>query len=98
MNSFFHYLSISSHNVFTFNGSHYLQVQGVVMGTCCCALSYANLYLGEREQMFLADENLAICTDYIVGWFCYIDAILIFWDAPPWYAWSVPPKNEQKWF
>lgn len=36
---------IWTHNIFTFLGSYFLQVQGVAMGTCC-APSYANLYLG----------------------------------------------------
>lgn len=36
---------ILTKNVFSFDGSHFLQVQGVAMSTCC-APSYANLYLG----------------------------------------------------
>ncbi|XP_073480204.1 uncharacterized protein [Aquarana catesbeiana] len=71
---------ILSHNVFTFNGSHYLQVQGVAMGTCC-APSYANLYLGEWEAMFLGDEGLSMYTDHILCWYRYIDDLFIVWDG-----------------
>lgn len=37
-------------NYFVFNSSHFLQVQAIVMGTCC-ASSYVNLYLWEWERM-----------------------------------------------
>lgn len=47
-------------NDFQFQGSHYLQVQDVAMGTCCSP-SYANLYLREWEQGFLSDESLSNC-------------------------------------
>lgn len=39
-------------NVFTYAGYHYLQVQGVAMGTSC-APSYASLYLGGGIDIFL---------------------------------------------
>lgn len=65
---------ILHHNVFTFNGSHYLQVQGVAMGTCC-APSYANLYPGEWENMFLNDEALSMYTGHLLVWFRYINDI-----------------------
>lgn len=49
-------LFILSNNIFLFGGSHYLQVQGLAMGTKC-APTYANLYLGgwERELFFRGD-------------------------------------------
>lgn len=40
-----HFILTQTHNVSVFNRSHYLQVQGVGMGTCC-APSCVNLYLG----------------------------------------------------
>lgn len=42
---------ILTHIVFVFNRSHYLQIQGVAMGTCC-APSYANLYLGGGRRNY----------------------------------------------
>ncbi|XP_040196442.1 uncharacterized protein LOC120929219 [Rana temporaria] len=69
------------HNTFLFQGSHYLQVQGVAMGTCC-APSYANLYLGEWERDFLLGENASMCAAHILIWQRYIDDIFIIWDGP----------------
>lgn len=46
---------ILQHNDFTLNGSHFLQVQGVAMGTLCAPL-YGNLYLGEWECMIGQSE------------------------------------------
>lgn len=62
-----------THNAFLFNGSHYLQVQGVAMGTTF-APSYANLYLGGLEDM-------AVYLNQITLWRRYIDDILIFWSG-----------------
>lgn len=42
---------ILTHNWFTFRGSHYLQVQGIAMCTCC-AHGQANLYLGVGNVIF----------------------------------------------
>ncbi|XP_040188254.1 uncharacterized protein LOC120920313 [Rana temporaria] len=71
---------ILQHNTFLFQGSHYLQVQGVAMGTCC-APSYANLYLGEWEREFLLGESASMCAANILVWQRYIDDIFIVWDG-----------------
>lgn len=71
---------ILSHNVFTFGSFHFLQVQGVAMGTCCSP-SYTNLYLGEWERCFLADEGLSSLTNHITTWFRYIDDIFLIWEG-----------------
>ncbi|XP_073478692.1 uncharacterized protein [Aquarana catesbeiana] len=73
---------ILRHNTFLFKGSHYLQVQGVAMGTCC-APSYANLYLGEWEREFLQGEAASVYTRHICMWQRYIDDLFIIWDGPP---------------
>lgn len=70
---------ILTHNVFSFYGTHFLQMQGMAMGTCC-GPSYANLYLGEWVQSFLSDDNLTQFTDKILTWYHYIDDILIVWN------------------
>ncbi|XP_040206073.1 uncharacterized protein LOC120937139 [Rana temporaria] len=69
------------HNFFSFDRSHYLQVQGVAMGTCC-APSYANLYLGEWERSLPDDDNLVVYLRHIKLWRRYIDDIFIVWDGP----------------
>ncbi|XP_077339255.1 uncharacterized protein LOC143983433 [Lithobates pipiens] len=71
---------ILHHNFFLFNNSHYLQVQGVAMGTCC-APAYANLYLGEWEKSLLGDEGLVGYTRHIAMWRRYIDDVLIIWEG-----------------
>jgi hypothetical protein len=56
-------------NNFEFNGVHYLQVQGVSMGTKC-APTYANLVLSVLEKEFLNSLELKpLC------WFRFIDDI-----------------------
>lgn len=72
---------ILRHNVFLFRGSHYLQVQGVAMGTCC-APSYANLYLGEWEKGFLTNDELTMYTEHVILWQRYIDDIFLIWNGP----------------
>lgn len=65
-------------NVFSFDKSHFLQVQGVAMGMCC-APSYANLYLGgwERDR-FSSEESVDLLAN-VLCWFHYIDDILMLW-------------------
>lgn len=53
-------------NLFSYSGSHFLQVQGTAMWTCC-ALLYAKLYLGGWQW------------DLYLGWYRYIYNILIVW-------------------
>ncbi|XP_073460898.1 uncharacterized protein [Aquarana catesbeiana] len=72
---------ILNHNFFCFDGSHYLQVQGVAMGTCC-APSYANLYLGEWEHSLLVQESLSVYMRHVITWRRYIDDIFMIWDGP----------------
>ncbi|XP_077344465.1 uncharacterized protein LOC143988608 [Lithobates pipiens] len=69
---------ILKHNVFVFDSTHYLQVQGVAMGTKC-APSYANLYLGGWEKETFSREDLSPFLDKIISWFRYIDDVLFFW-------------------
>lgn len=57
---------LRKHNYFSFNGSHYLQVQGVAMGTCC-ASAYANLYLGEWERLLFSDGAACAFARHIVA-------------------------------
>lgn len=62
-----------------FGNFHYLQVQGVAIGTC--APSYINLYMGESERSFLLSETSKYI-DHILTWFCYIGDIFLIWDGP----------------
>ncbi|KAM5158158.1 LOW QUALITY PROTEIN: uncharacterized protein ACMZJ9_009403 [Mantella aurantiaca] len=71
---------ILRNNIFTFHTTHYLQVQGVAMGTTC-APSYACLYLGEWErELFASDASVYL--DRILCWHRYIDDIFLVWDGP----------------
>lgn len=66
---------ILGRNVFLFHGHHYLQVQGVAMGTCCTP-SYANLYLG-------VEETLTSYTSKIAIWLRYIEDIFLILEESP---------------
>lgn len=69
------------HNIFTFDGSHYLQVQGVAIGTSCVP-SYENLYLGEWERSLLDDDDdIVPLMSNITSWYCYIDDVLLTWEG-----------------
>ena len=62
-------------NNFEFNGSHYLQVQGVSMGTKC-APTYANLVLSVIESEFLNTLTVKpLC------WYRFIDDIFTVFDG-----------------
>lgn len=65
---------ILTKKLFSFDGSHFLQVQGVAMGTFC-APSYANLYLGGCD-LFSNKEHMDLVFD-ILCWFRYIDNIFM---------------------
>lgn len=69
---------IFTHNWFSFKGSHYLQRQGVAMGTCC-ATAYANLHLGGWERNLFANNLLSNFTNHILCWMHYIDNVFIVW-------------------
>ncbi|XP_040196440.1 uncharacterized protein LOC120929221 [Rana temporaria] len=71
---------ILTNNVFVFNGSTYLQVQGVAMGTSC-APSYATLYLGGWERAIFSDDSAAIYLRHILLWRRYIDDVLVVWTG-----------------
>lgn len=47
---------ILTRNYFIFEDQHFLQSQGVAVGTSC-APSYANLYLGAWEKYIFANES-----------------------------------------
>lgn len=51
------------------------------MGTSC-AQSYANLYLGDWENMLFSDDSLSMYMDHITSWVRYIDDIFIILDGP----------------
>ncbi|KAJ1091293.1 hypothetical protein NDU88_004420 [Pleurodeles waltl] len=62
-------------NNFTFNGKHYLKIQGTSMGTRM-APSYANIFMGKLEDYILASSNIKPLV-----WLRYIDDIFIIWNA-----------------
>lgn len=66
---------ILRHNVFLFDSSHYLQVQGVAMGAKC-APSYANMYLNGWEKDVFSRDDLAHPSEKVVSWHRYI-----FWSG-----------------
>ena len=60
-------------NCFTFNGAHFLQVQGTAMGTRM-APSYANIFMGRLEQKLLSTQPLQPLV-----WWRYIDDVFAIW-------------------
>ena len=64
---------ILTHNYFSFNSLHYLQVKGTAMGTRM-APSYANLFMGSLEEDFLNSEDSK--PDL---WLRFIDDIFLLW-------------------
>lgn len=71
---------ILTHNIFTFMGQLYLQIQGVAMGTAC-APNYANLYLGHWERQLFQCEKLQPFLSYILCWHRFIDDVLVIWTG-----------------
>lgn len=65
---------ILHNNIFLFGHSHYLQIQGVTMGTKC-APSYANLYLGGWEHDLFFREEMQSFFEQIPIWRRFIDDI-----------------------
>ena len=61
-------------NNFTFNGKHYLQINGTAMGTRM-APSYANIFMGRFESYILSNNPLSSPTI----WLRYIDDVFILW-------------------
>lgn len=70
-----------THNYFMFGGVHYLQIQGVAMGTTC-APAYANLFLGAWEKEMLEGPLLECYTKFIYLYKRYIDDVLLIWTGP----------------
>lgn len=66
---------VLKNNIFQFNGEHYLQVQGMAMGTKM-APSYANLFMGSLEPKLINKGN-----PHINMWKRYIDDIFIIWTG-----------------
>lgn len=66
---------ILTSNVFLFNGSTYLQVQGDAMGTC------ANLYLGGWERSLFSNDGASTYLCHILLWRRYIDNVLVIWTG-----------------
>lgn len=71
---------ILTSNLFLFNGSTYLQVQGVAVGTSCVP-SYDNLYLGGWERSLFADDKVPIYLRHILLWRRYINDMLVVWTG-----------------
>lgn len=59
------------HIVFLFDGDTYLQVQGVVMETCC-APAYTNLCLGGWERDLFSGEAPSMYLCQLLSWHRYI--------------------------
>jgi hypothetical protein len=57
---------VLKNNNFTFDGNHYLQINGTAMGTKM-APSYANIFMGDLEERLLLSslKNLFHCVDYL---------------------------------
>ncbi len=64
-------------NNFEFNGQHFLQIQGVAMGTGC-APTIANLVMGDFEDKFVYTYPLKPLI-----WYRFIDDIFMIWTHGP---------------
>ncbi|KAM9324507.1 LOW QUALITY PROTEIN: uncharacterized protein PAF06_000559 [Gastrophryne carolinensis] len=60
---------------------HYRQTRGVAMGARCAPL-VANLFLGWWEREIVWREDLSQYHRHIIGWYRFIDDILIIWHGP----------------
>jgi hypothetical protein len=58
---------------FTFDGNHYLQINGTAMGTKM-ALSYANIFMGDLEERLLL-----LSLKQPLSWFRFIDDVDMKW-------------------
>ncbi|XP_071497146.1 uncharacterized protein [Diadema antillarum] len=66
-------------NNFSFNGEHYLQIQGTAMGTPV-APTYANIFMGKVEHAILSLTNPPLLK---TSWRRYIDDIFFLWNGSP---------------
>lgn len=64
---------VLKHNNFTFNGEHYLQINGTAMGTKM-APSYANIFMGKLEKQLLNSS-----LHHPLSWFRFIDDVDMKW-------------------
>ena len=60
-------------NNFTFNGDHYLQINGTAMGTKM-APSYANIFMGKFEKQLLESS-----IESPLSWHRFIDDVDMKW-------------------
>jgi hypothetical protein len=60
---------VLKHNNFTFNGEHFLQINGTVMGTKM-APSYANIFMGKLEKLIIQSAPGAIFVPITVPLIC----------------------------
>jgi hypothetical protein len=60
-------------NNFTFNGDHYLQINGTAMGTKM-APSYANIFMGKLEKQLLESS-----IERPLSWYRFIDDVDMKW-------------------
>ena len=64
---------VLNHNYYTFNGEHFLQINGTAMGTKM-APSYANIFMGKLEKLIIQSAS-----HKPLYWFCFIDNIDMKW-------------------
>lgn len=64
---------VLKHNNFTFNGEHYLQINGTAMGTKM-APSYANIFMGRLEKQLLETS-----IEKPLSWYRFIDDVDMKW-------------------
>ena len=63
---------------FTFNGDHYLQINGTAMGTKM-APSYANIFMGKLEKQLLESS-----IERPLSWYRFIDDVDMKWTQEWW--------------
>ena len=64
---------VLKHSNFTFNGEHFLQINGTAMGTKM-APSYANIFMGKLEKLIIQSAP-----HKPLSWFCFIDDVDMKW-------------------
>jgi hypothetical protein len=64
---------VLKNNSFTFDGNHYLQINGTAMGTKM-APSYANIFMGDLEEQLLLSS-----LKQPLSWFRFIDDVDMKW-------------------
>ena len=62
---------------FTFNGEHYIQIKGTVMGTRV-APNFANVYMERLEDKFVYQTRWA---NWLIMWVRFIDDIFLIWKG-----------------